>query len=102
MSALRSTETPTTVSFSQEGIADENYSPETGNLPVGIRDGQKAKLAGTVNDEIFSHLAKVDHQQGGNREEFHCKEGRKSGGERGACLLDNPGSSDWRFGVISL
>lgn len=62
--------------------AEEDSSPETKNLPVGIREGQEAKLAGAVDDEILSHLAEVDHQQGGSREEFHCREGRKSGGEK--------------------
>lgn len=73
-------------------IAEENYSPETRDLPVSIREGQKAKLAGTVDDEIFSHLAEVDHQQGGNREEFHCREGRKSGGEKVLFCLTSQGA----------
>lgn len=68
----------------QGGRAEENHSAETKNLPVGIREGQEAKLAGAVDDEILSHLAEVDHQQGGSRQEFHCREGRESGKGKGA------------------
>lgn len=81
MSACGNRETPNTVLLFQVRIAEENYSPETKNLPVGISKGHKAKLTGAVDDEIFSHLAQVDHQQGGKGEEFHCREVRKSGCE---------------------
>lgn len=82
-------ETPTTASPSQGRRAEEErlreeLSAQGRDLPVGIREGQEAKLAGAVDDEILGHLAEVDHQQGGSREEFHCRQGRKSGGGKGA------------------
>lgn len=82
-------ETPTTASPSQGRRAEEErlreeLSAQGRDLPVGVREGQEAKLAGAVDDEILGHLAEVDHQQGGSREEFHCRQGRKSGGEKGA------------------
>lgn len=40
----------------------------TRHLPVGIRESHKAKFSGAEDDEIFGQLAKVDHQQGGNRD----------------------------------
>lgn len=40
----------------------------TRHLPVGIREGHKAKFSGAEDYEIFSQLAQVDHQQGGNRD----------------------------------
>lgn len=39
VAALCSRKTPTTVSVSQDRIAENNYSPETRDLPVGIREG---------------------------------------------------------------
>lgn len=65
--------TPTS-SFSQEGIIEEEtlremaVCPMTRHLPIGIREGHKAKFSGAEDYEIFSQLAQVDHQQGGNRE----------------------------------